>query len=184
MYYCPNKELSQIYKDCFKELKEKFPDAFKGCNFKQPIVSGLVENDFFPSFEDFRNFFIERAETFRDKGIDPNDKEAMRESCYETNTYLYKDKIFASCTFEQEMFEETIVEIFNFFNGIFPNLYLPHMFFPDNLIYHWKTFDKVVIEQGPLEFKNCLLVGRSLFRVRNPCECLFGLQVCVRPAII
>lgn len=74
-------------------------------------------------------------------------------------TFSYKNKIHASVLLKKENLQNTMIEIFNYYNGVFPNIYRMLLFFPVLLLNQWKSFKEIVIEDGPLETEFVLVVG-------------------------
>ncbi len=159
VHYCPKVELASIYKEAADKLVALHQDQFKEFSFSRPAVSLLFSLDLFPTFTDLHDFFTERDKQLKQNGTDPRDEEEMKQVDLENQVYIHQDKIFSSLGLFQGKFESCVVEIFNFFNGVFPNIFIPHLYFPDNLVNTWGTFDKIVIDEGPLDLEKRLLVG-------------------------
>lgn len=161
MHYCPKVELATIYRQAADQLLSLHPEQFKEFNFGRPAVSALFPQELFPTFADLHEFFSERDKQLRQAGTDPRDEEEMKQVGLEHQVYVHQDKVFSSLGLFQARFEGALVEIFNFFNGVFPNIFVPQLCFPDHLANAWSTFDKVVIDEGPLDLEKRLLVGSA-----------------------
>ena len=161
VHYCPKLELASIYKQASDKLMSLYPDKFKEFNFNRPSISTLFAVELFTTFADINEFFSERDNQLKKKGTDPRNQEEMKQICLDNHVYIHQDKIFSSLGLFQSSFDRSVAEIFNFFNGVFPNIFIPHLYFPDHLVNTWGTFDKIVIDKGPLDLEKCLLVGSA-----------------------
>lgn len=148
----------------------------KDYNFAPPVISSLFNTDAFADFEELSAFVAERNKRLKELDMDEEQVDSMPSSEYvpDSRTFNYHSKIFAAVNISCVRLNETIIGIFNFFNGVFPNVFRAHLFFPDNLINFWSTFDQVVIGSGPLSFPKRLIVG-LLVSICFDCKYMYNL---------
>lgn len=176
IFYCPNRDLSNLYKELSNRIAEQFPEKMKEYNFVPPVISSLFNIDAFVDFQELSDFIVERNKKLVELGMDEEevDQTPSYEYVPDSRTFNYNGKIFASVNVSCTRLNETITGIFNFFNGVFPNMFRAHLFFPDNLINLWNTFDQVVVESGPLSFPKRLIVG-LLVSICYDCKYVYNL---------
>jgi hypothetical protein len=159
IYYCPNRELSNLYAEFRNRILAAYPEQVKDFKFKKPVISKLFDSEIFPSFQDIDGFFAERNQKLQVEGAEVDEVET-EEGIQDSRPFNYHEKVLASMGLSQNKLSRTIIDIYNFFNGVFPNVFIPHLFFPENLLNFWTTFDKVVNNDGPVCFEKRLLVGK------------------------
>lgn len=159
MFYCPNGELSSLYRELSVHISSLFPEKAKEYHFDPPCISRLFHSDVFPSFEDVEQFFKRRDKQYRDQGGDPEEFDDVTEASSDGKVFIYENKVFASFSISQLRLKEAMVGIFNFFNGVFPNVFRVYLFFPDHLINFWSRFNEVVVNGRPLSLPKRLIVG-------------------------
>lgn len=174
MFYCPNSELAALYKELSVHMSSMFPDCSKDYHFDPPTISRLFKSQVFPSFDDIEKFIKARDKQCYDQGGDPEDFDNNSETSVDSKVFIFENRVFASFSISHMRLKEAVIGIFNFFNGVFPNVFRAYLFFPDHLINFWNTFEQVVINGGPLSLPKKLIVG-MLVAICYDCGYLYRL---------
>lgn len=168
----PSLKICKIYQNLIKILLEKYPQVLNFMNYEETPCSKYFKQSFIPSFEDLERYFIERKKFMEEKGLEENiscqqihenpgknSKKLKNKLELGSLAYCFKNKIHASVLLNRQELDKTLAEIFNYYNGVFPNLYRVLLFFPALLQNQWKSFKEIIIEDGPLETEFILIVG-------------------------
>lgn len=174
MFYCPNSELSSLYRELSVQMSSMFPDCAKDYHFDPPTISRLFQAEVFPSFEDIEKFIKGRNKQYQEQGGDPDDFETSSETSADSKVFIYGNKVFSSFSISHFKLKAAVIGIFNFFNGVFPNVFRAFLYFPDHLINFWNTFEQVVVNGGPLSLPKRLIVG-MLVAISYDCGYLYRL---------